>query len=98
MTQVYQDTPAKDISSKSWERIFLEAVDASDLIWHRDAHNRQVTVLEGTGWRLQVDNHLPFDLEPGQTVTIPAGVYHRLLKGPSVLRLRIVESGSTHQE
>lgn len=67
-----------------------------ELIWHRDHHDRNVTVLEGDDWFLQKDNGLPFRLIPGQTYHIPSMVYHRLFinshqKPSKDLRIRIVE-------
>ena len=40
------------------ERIFSEDVEDAELIWHRDKYNREITILEGVDWQLQLDNEL----------------------------------------
>ena len=76
-------------------RTFSTSDNLSDLVWHRDHHDRTVKVLEGDGWQFQFDNQLPFDLAAGTVLQIPAGVYHRLLAGHSQLTIEIVEQLST---
>ena len=61
-------------------REFSENVESDELIWHRDKRTREVTVLEGTGWKLQMDNQLPKELIKGKLYTIPKMEYHRLIK------------------
>lgn len=72
-------------------RTFSETVDAKDLVWHRDRNDRQVTVVEGTGWMIQYDNQLPKLIEVGKPFFISAGEYHRLHKGNGSLKLKIKE-------
>jgi len=71
-------------------RIFNE-VPEEELIWHRDKRNREITVLESEGWKLQMDNELPVLLEVGKTFHIENMSYHRLLKGKGPLVLQILE-------
>ena len=40
-------------------RQFDEDVNDDELIWHRDKRTREITILEGDGWKLQLDNQLP---------------------------------------
>lgn len=91
----YQD----DEQSKGvWRRTFDQYVADTELIWHQDRNQRQVTVLEGENWQLQLDNQLPQIIKPGATYDIPACVYHRLIKGDTSLVVQIVEKSATHQE
>ena len=43
------------------------------------------------GWKLQMDNDLPFELEVGQNYHINKEEFHRLHKGNSDLKLEIKE-------
>jgi quercetin dioxygenase-like cupin family protein len=74
-------------------REFAEDVPSKELVWHRDKKDRTVEVLEGEGWKFQYDNELPFDIEVGDTFTIEAMEYHRLIKGKTNLLIRITEDG-----
>ena len=76
----------------TWKRIFHYDADDSSLIWHRDKKDREITVIKGNGWKLQLDNELPEHLFVGKSYTIPAMTYHRILKGKNDLHLFIRES------
>jgi hypothetical protein len=70
-------------------RIFSKDVEISELKWHADNENRKVTILESDGWLFQMDNELPIELKPGDVVNIPKGVYHRIKRGLSDLKIKI---------
>jgi len=72
-------------------RVFKEDVEKDQLIWHKDKKSRVVKVIYGTGWKLQMDNDLPFELEVGQNYHINKEEFHRLHKGNSDLKLEIKE-------
>ena len=72
-------------------REFSESVDPMELVWHRDKEDREVTVIEGEGWKLQMDNDLPREMTVGETYRIPAMEYHRIIKGKDNLLLQIKE-------
>jgi hypothetical protein len=72
-------------------REFDGDVDEQELVWHRDRNDREVTVVEGTGWKLQMDNELPKELMVGKLYNIKAMEYHRLIKGNGTLKLKIWE-------
>ena len=72
-------------------RQFDEDVNSDELIWHRDKRTREITVLEGDGWQLQLDNQLPKELEKGRLNKIPEMEYHRLIKGTGKLVVKIWE-------
>ena len=70
-------------------REFKEDVDSEELVWHRDKRTREITILEGRGWQLQLDNQLPKELQQGLLYTIPKMEYHRLIKGTGKLVVKI---------
>ena len=72
-------------------RQFDEDVNDDELIWHRDKRTREITVLEGSGWQLQLDNQLPKELQRGRLYKIPKMEYHRLIKGTGKLVVKIWE-------
>ena len=93
------DRPYKETQQQSGrDRTFSADVDPQLLTWHRDHHCRDVTVLSGLGWQFQFDNQLPFELVPGISWHIPAGIYHRLHAGTEDLSIHLVELRSTGLE
>ena len=72
-------------------REFSGDVDETELVWHRDKKTRKVTVLQGEGWKIQMDNSLPETLEEGREYHIPKMEYHRLIKGTGNLLIQIKE-------
>lgn len=70
-------------------RLFRKEICEEDLIWHRDLHDRDVKVEDCVGWKFQLDNELPVDLNIGDRFRIPKMTYHRVIKGDSDLLLRI---------
>ena len=72
-------------------RIFSPNVDSEELKWHRDRENRLVEILEGENWYLQMDDELPKKLIVGEKYYIAMGVYHRVIKGDSELKILITE-------
>ena len=57
----------EDFEKSAYDNVFTrvinENIDKEQLIWHKDQKNRVVKVIYGTGWKLQKDNELPFELE-----------------------------------
>ena len=72
-------------------RLFKENVNSDELKWHFDELDRNVKVIKSNGWQLQMDNDIPKQLKEGQTVFIPKGVYHRVIKGKGDLVVEIKE-------
>lgn len=79
----------KIISEGVVERTFAKDINRDDLVWHRDRGDRRLVVVESVGWQFQMDNQLPINLEPGQELLVPAGNWHRVIKGSSPLRVII---------
>lgn len=72
-------------------RTFNSSVDREELVWHRDRQTRTVTIVEGTGWRFQMDNQLPQHLSKGDVLYIPKETYHRIIAGNDNLVVEIEE-------
>jgi len=59
--------------------------------WHRDAEDRLVEVIGGSGWKIQVDDSLPITMSPGDVYKIPARMWHRIIPGKGDLTVLIKE-------
>lgn len=70
-------------------RTFDINADQDDYEWHRDRSDREIEVLSGDGWLLQFDNKMPIQLEIGKKYVIPEGVFHRIHKGLTQLKIII---------
>ena len=73
----------------SFTRTFDPSVDEGELVWHRDRADREIKVVWNSGWQFQFDDELPVSINT--VSTIPAMVYHRLIKGDGWLVLEIKE-------
>jgi quercetin dioxygenase-like cupin family protein len=88
MTNPYTNTP---ITQTSVIREFSSEVDPMELIWHQDKEDRTIEILEGNGWQLQRDNELPLALQEGDSIFIPMGQIHRVIKGNTNLKIQITK-------
>ena len=71
-------------------RKFSANTDEEEFVWHRDAEDRIVKVLEcGKGWAFQFDEELPYNIEVGTEIFIHAEEYHRVHKGEGDLLVQI---------
>lgn len=77
----------EQISENTFIRTFYHDVDSGELTWHRDREDRIIESLEENDWKIQMDNELPIDIV--KKIFIPKGVYHRLIKGTSYLKIII---------
>jgi quercetin dioxygenase-like cupin family protein len=91
--KLYKDTVIDD---NSFYRIFsrydTEEMD-EEFIWHRDRRDREIYVVAGYGWKLQMENKMPQKLKEGDTINISQMEYHRLINedAETGLILKIVE-------
>ena len=69
-------------------RRFSQEIDPIELMWHRDLKNRSVKLLEGSGWKIQLENTLPLNLDE---IIIPKLTWHRVIKGSGDLVVEIKE-------
>lgn len=72
-------------------RKFDQNIDEHELKWHRDERDRVVEIVEGNGWKFQMDNELPITLKEGDRITIPSETYHRVIRGTGDLIIKIKE-------
>jgi quercetin dioxygenase-like cupin family protein len=86
--QPYTNTP---VTQTSVIREFSSEVDPMDLVWHQDEEDRTIEILEGEGWQLQRDNELPLVLQEGDSIFIPMGQIHRVIKGNNNLKIQITK-------
>ena len=77
------------IGKKLFLREFKKETSQDELIWHLDKEDRKVELVEGTNWKLQLDNQLPQVLQLGKSYWIPKMTYHRLVKGDDDLSIRV---------
>ena len=91
MRKDIKNTPYSDepINEDVKIRTFGVNVNTEELKWHRDREDRLVEVIEGDGWFIQFDNELPKPLLPGKQYIIPEGMYHRVIKGETSLKIKI---------
>ena len=68
-------------------REFSKNVNPTELTWNCDKEDRLVEIIGKTNWKLQLDNQLPTSLN--ESIFIPAGEWHRLVKGNGKLVLKI---------
>ena len=80
--------PFEELIEKDYVvRTFLENVDDTELVWHRDREARIVKSIGNTDWMVQLDNELPKSLT--ETIFIPKNTYHRVIKGNGDLTVKI---------
>jgi hypothetical protein len=83
---IYKDT---EISNTEVIRTFTEDIDPIELMWHRDLETRKVISVLPSDWKIQLDDSLPVSLN--ETIIIPAGSWHRLIKGSGELIIKIIK-------
>ena len=87
------DLPFKEFASDKENEVIriFDPKDAEedDYVWHRDKEDRFVTVIEGEGWRFQLDNELPEEINKGDSFFIKNMTYHRIIPGRNNLVIAI---------
>jgi len=73
-------------------REFRGDTSPDELIWHQDRTDRLITVVEGREWKLQLQDGLPFPLTEGDSYSIPARSWHRIVRGSGRLVIKIQEN------
>lgn len=86
------DLPFDEVNESSVKRrTFKSGINEHELKWHFDERDRKVKVVKSNGWKIQFDNEIPKNLNEGDTLFIPKGVYHRVIKGNDELIVKIKE-------
>ena len=82
-----------------WEdgevRTFDPSIDDAEYVWHRDMEDREIEILEGEGWQIQLQKCLPWLLKKGMVFDIKKEEYHRLIKGATPLKCRVYKHGDS---
>lgn len=91
-TKKDDDLPFDEVNESGVKkRTFKNNINEEELKWHFDQQDRKVKVVKSNGWEIQMDNEIPRKLNEGDTLFIPKGVYHRIIKGNGELIVRIKE-------
>ena len=76
-----------EVSDNIVIREFNDETDPNEFMWHRDQENRKILIIGSTDWKIQLENELPRSL--ADEINIPAGKWHRLIKGRGKLTVKI---------
>jgi quercetin dioxygenase-like cupin family protein len=88
----------KNSSVSSYTRTFYANTSDQELVWHRDANDRDIKVLAGEGWSIQFENKLPIKLSAGSKVFIPKNSWHRLVKTAGKMKDLLIEINEAYYE
>lgn len=77
----------ESLGNNFYTRTFSENTLDEELKWHWDEEDRVVHPMHPTDWMFQMDNHLPEKISG--PIFIPAGEWHRLIRGSGSLELKI---------
>ena len=83
------------LSSTDSVRTFPSDCKETDLKWHFDNEDREVTFLHDSDWKFQMDDQLPISIHEGLVVFIPEGEYHRIIKGTGDLKVKVKKLNKT---
>jgi hypothetical protein len=79
-----------------WEdadiREFDPLRDDAEFVWHRDDEDREIEIMSGEGWQFQLQHCLPWLLKAGMVFDIQGFEYHRLIRGVTPLKCRIIKN------
>lgn len=70
-------------------RSFSKDIPSEELKWHTDGEDRTIIPLNKNDWKIQLDNELPKPFKG--VIFIPEGKYHRVIKGNTDLKLKIIK-------
>ena len=61
------------------QRDFMSTLIEEELNWHMDEEDREVFVVEGDGWYLQIENEVPQLMQKESIFKIPKETWHRII-------------------
>ena len=70
-------------------RTFEESTDSEDFMWHRDQEDRLVEAINNSNWQIQLEDSLPINLRTRESIEIPKGIWHRIIKGTGIAIYKI---------
>jgi quercetin dioxygenase-like cupin family protein len=88
----------KNATTCSYTRTFYANTNNEELVWHRDASDRDIKVLAGEGWSIQFENNLPIKLSSGSKVFIPKNSWHRLIKSSGKMKDLLIQINEAYYE
>ena len=77
--------PFKEVlleSNSDYNRVlreFSKDLSSEKLNWHRDKEDREVMLVEGDGWYIQMENELPRLMQKESLFKIPKEIWHRII-------------------
>jgi len=74
-------------------RTFSFDSNPNDMFWHWDLEDRWIEPLNENDWQFQFDNELPIMIN--KQIYIPAGKIHRVMKGATDLKIKIIKNNET---
>ena len=72
-------------------RTFTQNTDDIELEWHVDFEDREITIIQAGGWKLQLDEEIPQPLYNNQKIFIKSLSWHRIIKGYEPLIVKIIK-------
>ena len=61
------------------QRDLMSTLIEEELNWHMDEEDREVFVVEGDGWYLQIENEVPQLMQKESIFKIPKETWHRII-------------------
>ena len=61
------------------QRDFMSTLIEEELNWHMDEEDREVFVVKGDGWYLQIENEVPQLMQKESIFKIPKETWHRII-------------------
>lgn len=61
------------------QRDFNSLSEEEDLNWHLDEEDREIFVIKGDGWYLQLEDELPKPMQKQSLFKIPREIWHRII-------------------
>ena len=59
-------------------REFSQDTPSFEFVWHRDKYDREINIISGENWFLQIQHELPKRMNAGQCMFIRKKVWHRV--------------------
>lgn len=78
-----------EIEGNTILREFNKETDSEELSWHRDQEDRIISSISESDWMFQLENCIPIRIT--ESIYVPAGTWHRLIKGSGDLTLKIIK-------
>ena len=66
------------------QRNFMSTLLEEELDWHMDREDRELYVVEGDGWYLQIENEIPQLMQKDSVFKIPKETWHRIINKNNV--------------